>query len=361
MDTDAHLTYELYSSDFPRATFVREVLRRALPYVHAFSWRTDVTDLGPLRGHRLVEQKESSGQEALIQVDECLVVIEVSQGFVKGHISGAREQVDAVTARLKAAFPEAQGGVGAEIPITFWRGSARGPAASSRRIAVEPWEQVASNYPALTVRLLGPLMNDFRPGSSGRLLLWHGDPGTGKSHALRTLGWEWREWCAIEYVIDPERFLGDSDYLLRILLHEPEEDFERHMHEHSSQESRWRLLVLEDAGELVSAQAREQVGQQLSRLLNTVDGLLGEGLKLMMLITTNEPLGRMHPAVARPGRCAAEIEFTCFGTQQARAWLAARGVTAIPPADPTLADLFALTEGGQLKSRPRAVNDGLYM
>lgn len=361
MDNDAHLTYELYSSDFPGARFAREVLRRALPYVQAYSWRTDSTELRPLRGHRLIEQKGSSSEAALVEVDDCLVEIEISHGYVKGQIAGTHERVAAVLAHLKEEFPEATVGERAEIPITFWRASGHGPAATSRRIPVEPWELVASNYPAKTARLLGPLMTDFRPSTSGRLLLWHGAPGTGKSHALRSLGWEWQQWCAVEYVIDPERFLGDSDYLLRILLHEPDEEFTHHAHEPTSEESRWRLLVLEDAGELVSAEAREQVGQQLSRLLNTVDGLLGEGLKLMTLITTNEPIGRLHPAVARPGRCAAEIEFTCFSAQQAREWLAARGVSSIPPADPTLADLFALTDGGQIRSRPRAVNDGLYM
>ena len=42
-------------------------------------------------------------------------------------------------------------------------------------------------------------------------------------------------------------------------------------------------------------------GQGLSRLLNVSDGLLGEGLRAVVLVTTNEPLRRLHPAVVRPG------------------------------------------------------------
>ena len=45
-------------------------------------------------------------------------------------------------------------------------------------------------------------------------------------------------------------------------------------------ERAWRLLVLEDAGELMAASARAEVGQGLSRLLNLTDGLLGQGVPL---------------------------------------------------------------------------------
>ncbi len=69
---------------------------------------------------------------------------------------------------------------------------------------------------------------------------------------------------------------------------------------------RWRLLVLEDADELLRAGATRELGQSLSRLLSLGDG---RGLNFLVLITTNEPIGRMHPAVARPGRCLADVEF----------------------------------------------------
>jgi hypothetical protein len=33
--------------------------------------------------------------------------------------------------------------------------------------------------------------------------LWHGEPGTGKTFAIRALALAWKEWCRFEYVIDP--------------------------------------------------------------------------------------------------------------------------------------------------------------
>ena len=58
---------------------------------------------------------------------------------------------------------------------------------------------------------------------------------------------------------------------------------------------RWRLLVLEDCGEFLRADAKQAIGQGLSRLLNLTDGLLGQGLNLLVLISTNDELARAAP------------------------------------------------------------------
>ena len=95
-------------------------------------------------------------------------------------------------------------------------------------------------------------------------------------------------------------------------------------------DERWRLLVLEDTGELLTADAKARTGQGLSRFLNVVDGLIGQGLRIVVLVTTNEPLGSLHPAAARPGRCAASVEFVPFPAGEAREWLAAHGSGDVP-------------------------------
>src|SRR6185312_7694550 len=113
---------------------------------------------------------------------------------------------------------------------------------------------------------------------------------------------------------DPELFFGSSPrYMLDVLLDEDEDD------------SDWRLLILEDTGELLALDARQQTGQGLSRLLNVVDGLIGQGLRVLVLVTTSEPLRALHPAVSRPGRCIAQVEFTAFPAAEADAWLRRHG------------------------------------
>jgi hypothetical protein len=79
--------------------------------------------------------------------------------------------------------------------------------------------------------------------------------------------------------------------------------------------------------------------------LNACDGLIGRGLRFLVLITTNESVSKLHPAVARPGRCAANIEFGSFTADQAKTWLAARGRENIFPGACHLADLYAIVEG----------------
>jgi hypothetical protein len=120
----------------------------------------------------------------------------------------------------------------------------------------------------------------------------------------------------------------------------------------------WRLLVLEDTGELLRPDAKSIIGQGLSRFLNVVDGLIGQGLRVLVLVTTNERLESMHPAVARPGRCAANIEFDPLTEAEASAWLRERGVTDGAAAPRILASLYAQLEGRDPGEAPRTTKFG---
>jgi SpoVK/Ycf46/Vps4 family AAA+-type ATPase len=112
------------------------------------------------------------------------------------------------------------------------------------------------------------------------------------------------------------------------------------------------LLILEDTGELLTADARAVIGQGLSRFLNVVDGLIGQGLRVLVLVTTNEAIRALHPAVARPGRCAANVEFGRLSAEEAEEWLRRHGVDGEVRAARTLAALYARAEGLAEADRP---------
>src|SRR5439155_12387487 len=99
-------------------------------------------------------------------------------------------------------------------------------------------------------------------------------------------------------------------------------------------------LILEDTGELLTADAKQRTGQGLSRLLNVADGLLGQGLRVLVLVTTNEPLRTLHPAVGRSGRCLSNLEFPPFPADEAEGWLEAHGAVG-DGGSRTLASLYA--------------------
>src|SRR2546423_3037156 len=107
----------------------------------------------------------------------------------------------------------------------------------------------------------------------------------------------------------------------------------------------WRLLLLEDCDELIHGNAKRATGQALSRLLNLTDGLLGQGRDVLVAITTNEDLARLHPAVVRPGRCLARIEVGLLPYRQAVAWLGTPD--RIGPGGAALAELYAVRAGAE--------------
>jgi ATP-dependent 26S proteasome regulatory subunit len=112
---------------------------------------------------------------------------------------------------------------------------------------------------------------------------------------------------------------------------------------------------LEDTGELISVDAAANAGQGLSRMLNVCDGLLGQSLNVLVLITTNEEIGRLHPAVARPGRCLSNVESETFDPIAARRWLVAHGASGSVSRRVTLAELYAQARGSEIADSNRRV------
>jgi len=314
----------------------------------------------------------------VVQEAHELVVFEhgptlVSAGLYGGHVTAtvagtSAEQIDATLAALHARLPAPDRSSAHEVTVTFWTYGPHGAQPAWRSIAVPGWDEIQSNYAAATKAELQRLMRNFEPARGGQLILWHGKPGTGKTFALRALAWEWRNWCEFHYIVDPDSFFGQhADYLMGVLLQPGYTEMGMHprfgrvigssfgptveMHvegaeeEDESRPKPWRVLLLEDTGELLSADARALMGQGLSRFLNVVDGLIGQGLRVLALVTTNEEIRRLHPAVARPGRAAANVEFDPLSAEEAGAWLASRGIDEVRQEPRILAELYAQVDG----------------
>jgi len=364
--TDIRLGHDLQETEsLPGALLMKRAAAEGLQEIHTANWPTSVKSIEAV-GTPLARTISHGGESALYEEKGVLFEAHLwGSSFTVTAAGRKREDVTRVVERLEKLFPPPDPSSSHEVPVTFWMYTPQGPRPSWRTIAVPAWEEIEANYAARARDELAALMQDFEPARGGQLILWHGDAGTGKTFALRALAWEWREWCQIHYIVDPDSFFGEhADYLMSVLLEPPFpmmiggerfgpsvgitayqevlEDFEG---DGEDDDRLWRLLVMEDTGELLSADARERTGQGLSRFLNVVDGLIGQGLRVIVLVTTNEEIKKLHPAVARPGRCAANVMFDALSREEASEWLSAHGVDEESRRSRTLASLYAQAEG----------------
>jgi hypothetical protein len=378
------LSHDLHEPDPTYAFFLARVLDGGYGEHRMRHWATSERSLDGF-GPPLMRSKGDGSETVVVELGSAVVVVSLRASFVSAQ-AAANDAASAESALTRAAelLPAPEPTAAQDVPVMFWTYSPHGPVPSMRKISVPEWSEIRENYTEAARARLDGLMTDFRPAHGGQLILWHGEVGTGKTFALRALAWEWREWCQVHYIVDPDTFFGEhADYLMSVLMQsgglgahvgmmmaahpgmgyqhvfelgaEVEADEEElgvsypELGEGDEREHRrvpqWRLLVLEDTGELLRPDAKSIIGQGLSRFLNVVDGLIGQGLRVLVLVTTNEEIGTLHPAVARPGRAAANIEFKPLTRAEASAWLESHGLDGAVPSTGTLASLYAVIEG----------------
>lgn len=310
--------------------------------------------------------------DVLFEKDGCLVRCQY-QSLAFGVFVSApnKELAESIEKWLRDMFPKLAPKDDESVALRFWFHAPSGGGQSFQRVlSVPKWEEIRENYGKPVQDELDKLMDkNFRPSHGGQLILWQGPPGTGKTFAIRALVREWTKWCDSAYVIDPDYFFSDANYMMQAMLHverhyaEPDYDEEEFGEEFDDvadeapeakePEEAWRLLIVEDAGELLHQDAKIRTNQAFSRLLNIADGLIGQGLKVLILITTNEEVKDLHEAIQRPGRCASHIVFPDLTKDEANAWLERKGSDKRVGKEASLAELFGEVDGFRVDDTQR--------
>jgi hypothetical protein len=335
------------------AMFREEIVKQHLTLVRHLEWT--IEDRPAIRFDEPLAASETEDETKwLTRIGDALVRISADDNYGYPRLTASiaadnRIAIDEAEVGLRQRFPEhvlpLREDDPSEVEVAFWYGKDGEARCRRRTIRAPEWCGIRDNYAPDTACAFDELVT-FRPSASGKLFVLHGPPGVGKTYAIRSLARAWRHWCSFSFVIDPERlFTMEPAYMVDFLTSQDPGmtayagctcDYCRHPDE------RWTLLVLEDAGDLLHAREDSHLGQGLARLLNLVDGILGQGLRVLVLITTNDEISEIHPAVSRPGRCAAITEFTPLTRTQSLSWLERYGVTDSSAGEQTLAELFAL-------------------
>lgn len=187
------------------------------------------------------------------------------------------------------------------------------------------------------------LMQRFNTSTKG-LVLFHGEPGTGKTYYIRHL---LRKMVAhrkkviymppnmVDHLIDPAfmTFLA------------------REVRSWSSQ-GNFCVLLIEDAEPLL-AKRREGVRiQGVTNLLNLSDGLLNDMLNLQIICTFNVDLKKLDSALLRPGRLIARKEFKKLEELDANLLAQRLGIKHHFTAPASLGEIYAM-----LKNQNTIIHD----
>ncbi len=220
-----------------------------------------------------------------------------------------------------------------EIGVSYM--GANGPGQFTKKMNKLTWKECKNNYPSTVRGKLQELVELTPDKLNGKIIILTGTPGSGKSHFIQILGTEWREWCNITVVSSPVTYLSDDESALSLFNVLNRQDAERG-------DGKWELIVMEDAADFIDLDASKSSG--FSTLLNCTDGFIGDGLKVIFLITANEKIEKIHKAVRRAGRLHRHIDINWLDVNEVNEWCVSNGMVPLNK-QMCLSDLYALKKG----------------
>ncbi|MGA7123537.1 MAG: DUF5925 domain-containing protein, partial [Polyangiaceae bacterium] len=130
----------------------------------------------------MVHVAELFGSNGLVfQRGNVVGVLEVNEhAYVKVSVAApTRSEAQAVLSWLYELLPRPA--IEDRVPVKFWSYQQDSPCAYTDNVDACSWRSIAQNYASGTSAALSELMQAEEIGAGGKLLLWLGPPGTGKT------------------------------------------------------------------------------------------------------------------------------------------------------------------------------------
>lgn len=175
---------------------------------------------------------------------------------------------------------------------------AMGPNFKSKAFSSIPFKTVKQNYSEEVQSAATKLVKQLHDIDNG-LVIMSGPPGTGKTYLIRSLLSELiGERDAI--ICSPAiKFLTEANLITMVT-----ERFNR------------PIIVLEDLGDILTKEAAQTHVEARSNILNLSEGLLSMFMDAIIIMTFNNPIENIDPAVIRPGRCLSNIHIGSLPYEQ---------------------------------------------
>jgi len=240
LQDEVDLGFELKFETLCSGLFMRRVVEEARhQWVGIKEWTTDESSLldtlERVEGvEPIVRKKDTDTEACVFYLKGVLAYLQLWRSQVVLRVAGPKEHALLVEEQAKKLLPEAA--LMSRVQVRFWYwASRRGFAMSLQRLLSVPrWDGIVANYPRRTREPLDRLIREGLQPSSGQLVIWFGEPGCGKTYALRALLREWRDRFSLHYISDTESFFANGEYMLSVLLNEDVDN--------------WKLFILEDVG-----------------------------------------------------------------------------------------------------------------
>lgn len=162
---------------------------------------------------------------------------------------------------------------------------------------------ITGNYHPEVLEEVDFVLRSFKKSPpAGRICILNGEPGTGKTHLIRSMLTQ----LDCVFLIVPSGLIDalDKPNFLPLLL-DIKDKHEKPI-----------IMVIED-GDICLVPRKSDNISTIASLLNLSDGILGSMIDIKMIISTNANIGEMDAAIMRPGRLCRNIHVGPLPYEQA--------------------------------------------